>query len=69
MAINAKKSAVVSFSRKTDKVTFRYSIGGVAIPRCETQIDLGATFDCGLSFRAHICRIVCECSRHLGAIC
>ncbi len=68
VTIYTKKSALMLFSRQTDNVTFRYSIRVVEIPRCENQRDLGVIFDCGLSFRSHVCRIVCDCSRYLGVI-
>ncbi len=68
MSVNADKSAIISFSRKTDQIIFPYKIGGKLIPRHDCQRDLGVQFDRKLTFRGHIDSMVSECNRYLGVL-
>lgn len=68
MKLNASKSVVVSYTRKTHWLFWQYSLAGEKIPRKNTHRDLGVIFDKTLTFRMHVDRLVSDCNRFLGII-
>lgn len=66
MFLNVKKCAVVTFTRKVNKINFDYNINGQILQRLTQIKDLGVTFDEELSFKPHYNNIYSKASRLLG---
>lgn len=68
LQLNIDKCNVVSYTRKTDKITFDYSIDGHILRRETICKDLGVTFDYQLSFKDHLQSISKSGLQNLGFI-
>lgn len=68
LSLNVKKCAVVSYSRKRVPVLYGYSVGSEYLARVDSIRDLGVTFDCRLTFTAHVQDIVSRANRALGFV-
>ena len=68
MMFNAGKCYVMTFSRKLQPTHATYTLAGVEIKRVSIITDLGVTFDCGLTFHAHMSALASESYRRLGFV-
>lgn len=68
MVLNAKKCAVVSFSRSQNPVFYDYSLSGERLSRESSMKDLGVILDSKMTFRQHVSYITEKASRNLGLI-
>jgi hypothetical protein len=53
--INVKK---ISFTRKTEVISFNFNVNGSLLARCNEISDLGVIMDTGLTFVPHMMSIV-----------
>ena len=67
MVINAKKSNILSISKK-DKTLYDYYVEATTIPRQSIVRDLGVLISDNLSFEDHIDLIISKASQRLGFI-
>lgn len=68
LSVNSKKTKLVSFTRKTAPVLFKYTANGVVIMRQSSVVDLGITLDADLRFRSCVSDLVAAADRAFGAI-
>lgn len=67
--LNSTKTKVMSYSRKTNRTLFCYSINGGYLSRVEEIRDLGVLFDSALTFSPHVTQLTRRALRSLGAVC
>jgi hypothetical protein len=63
--INVKK---ISFTRKTEVISFNFNVNGSLLARCNKISDLGVIMDTGLTFVPHMMSIVSKALKMLGFI-
>jgi hypothetical protein len=54
MGLNIQKTKIISFTRKTNSIHFKYSVKDVLILRAECIKDLGVIVDSKLYFHCHV---------------
>lgn len=69
LIVNAAKTKVLSYTRKTDCLLYHYSVHDVTLPRISTTTDLGVLFDNQLTFTPHVRFIKQRALRRLGMVC
>lgn len=69
LILNLAKTKVMSYTRKTHRLLFSYSIEGAPLHRVEEIKDLGVVFDSTLSFSPHVRLITRRALRCLGNVC
>ncbi|XP_053691953.1 uncharacterized protein LOC128740439 [Sabethes cyaneus] len=69
LTVSIAKCCAVSFHRKSNPVTFNYTMCGQIVARVDTVRNLGVTLDTSLTFRPHYNEIVAKANRQLGFIC
>lgn len=69
LIINASKTKVITYSRKTHPFQFSYSLNNARLSKVSEVRDLGVLFDSSLSFTPHIRQVVGRALRSLGAVC
>jgi hypothetical protein len=68
LSININKCSVLSICSAASKTYFEYCIGGIPIPRQNSNVDLGVTITDELTFEAHINCIISKARQRLSAI-
>lgn len=68
MELSIPKCFVVSYHRKTNYLSFEYSVDGELLNRTDKIRDLGVTLDSALSFRNHYEEIIDKARRQLGFV-
>ena len=68
LPLNPDKCRVVSYTLKSDLISFDYNIGNTVLGRESNFHDLGIIFDNKLSFAQHISEITQSASRALGFV-
>ncbi|XP_055539095.1 uncharacterized protein LOC129726434 [Wyeomyia smithii] len=68
MRVNDTKCKIISFTRSTNPVYHRYSIGAEALHRVSSICDLGVTIDKELNFNDHIGIMTAKAFSVLGFI-
>jgi hypothetical protein len=68
MRLNIAKTCVVSYTRKTNFVSYDYQLCHATITRTSSIKDLGVFFDSKLHFHNHVDYIFSECIKLLGII-
>lgn len=66
--LNISKCQFISFTRKFQPITFKYSLGGTSLSRVNVIKDLGVYLDSKLIFDTHIDKITSSALRNLGFI-
>lgn len=66
MSINVNKTSVVSFTRKTDKLTWLYTLNNQPILRKDVVSDLGVLLDSQLRFHHQVEKVFAAASKSLG---
>jgi hypothetical protein len=69
MRRNIAKTHTVSYSRKTNVLSYEYQLCHAAITSTSSINDLGVSFDSKLHFHNHVYLIFSECIKLLGLIC
>lgn len=67
--LNPAKTKVMSYTRKTIPIFFRYSIDDGFLSRVDEIKDLGLLFDSALTFSPHVTQLTRRALRSLGAVC
>jgi hypothetical protein len=68
MRLNAAKTRVVSYTRKTNFLSYKYQLCHNTITRTSSIKDLGVFFDSKLHFHSHVDNLFSECIKLLGLI-
>jgi hypothetical protein len=68
MRLNINKTRVMSYSRKTNVLSYEYQLCHTAIARTSSIKDLGVFIDSKLYFHNHVDSIFSECIKLLGLI-
>jgi hypothetical protein len=68
MRLNISKPRVISYSRKTNVLSYEYQLCHSAIARTSSIKDLGVLFDCKLYFSNHVDFTFSECMKLLRLI-
>ncbi|PNF27531.1 hypothetical protein B7P43_G02896 [Cryptotermes secundus] len=68
MKLNIAKTRVVSYTRKTNFLSYEYQLCHAIITRTSSIKDLGVFFDSKLHFHTHVNYIFSECIQILGLI-
>jgi hypothetical protein len=66
MKRNIQKTKIISFTRKTNSVSFNYYVNGVLILRSDSIKDLGVRIDSKLYFHCHADFVYSQALRTLG---
>jgi hypothetical protein len=69
MKLNIAKTRVVSYTRKTNFLSYEYQLCHAIITRTSSIKALGVFFDSKLHFRSHDVYAFSECIKLLGIIC
>jgi hypothetical protein len=68
MRLNINKTRVMSYSRKTNVLSYEYSLGHSVITQTSSIKDLGVFFDSKLYFHNHVDFLFSKCIKLLGPI-
>jgi hypothetical protein len=68
MELNIQKTKIISFTRKTNSIHFKYFVKDVLILRAECIKDLGVMLDSKLYFHCHVDFVYSQALRTLGLI-
>jgi hypothetical protein len=68
LTININKCAVLSISSKSQPTSHAYFIGGLAISRLNSYVDLGITISSNLLFEQHINNIVSKARQRISIL-
>jgi hypothetical protein len=68
MELNIQKTKIISFTRKTNSIHFKYFVKDVLILRAECIKDLGLMVDSKLYFHCHVDFVYSQALRTLGLI-
>jgi hypothetical protein len=68
MELNIQKTKIISFTRKTNSINFKYFVKDVLILPAECIKDLGVLVDSKLYFHCHIDFVYSQAVRTLGLI-
>ena len=68
LSINNGKCAVVTYTKKKAPLSYVYCVAGEGLPRLQSIMDLGVTFDSRFSFVQHVENILNKANKSLGFI-
>jgi hypothetical protein len=68
MRLNIAKTRVMTYTRKTNFLSYEYQLCHVAITRTSSIKDLGVFFDSKLYFHEHVDYVFSDCIKLLGLI-
>jgi hypothetical protein len=68
LQLNIDKCKKISFTRKTEVISFNFNVNGSLLARCNEISDLGVIMDTGLTFVPHMRSVVNKALKMLGFI-